>query len=155
MVRSFANITKWDNRPGLVGAAMEATLRAAQFSRTAAQGPAYVNLDATLQEEALGAMPAMRARSVWWFAISPDYEAAFARVVEQERVEWLDLPSLFAAADPRFRGSALMHDWGHPNRAGNAVIARALADALRATGAGASGPTRAGSSLASAVATRR
>jgi thiamine pyrophosphate-dependent acetolactate synthase large subunit-like protein len=53
------DITKWDNQPGSVGAAMEATLRAAQIARTAPQGPVYVNLDVTLQEEKLGAMPAL------------------------------------------------------------------------------------------------
>ena len=36
-----------------------------------------------------------------------------------------------ARADPRFRGSALMHDWVHPNARGNDVIARAIARKLR------------------------
>ena len=78
------------------------------------------------------AFEALRAaRASWPFAIGADYEAAFRRVVEQERVEWVDLPALFAAADPQFQGSALMHDWVHPNREGNAVIARALAEKVR------------------------
>jgi len=78
------------------------------------------------------AFEALRAaRATWPFAIGADYEAGFRRVVEQERVEWVDLPALFAAADPQFHGSALMHDWVHPNREGNAVIARALAEKVR------------------------
>lgn len=70
------------------------------------------------------------ARKTWPFAISPDYEERFRRVVEEEQVDWIDLPTLFAAADPRFRGSALIHDWVHPNKLGNTVIARALAEKL-------------------------
>ncbi|MBW2272694.1 MAG: hypothetical protein JRG96_05455 [Deltaproteobacteria bacterium] len=72
-----------------------------------------------------------RARATWPFAISPDYTERFHRVVEELGVEWVDLPKLFAEADPRFRGSALIHDWVHPNPRGNAIIARALADKLR------------------------
>ena len=74
------------------------------------------------------------ARATWPFAISPDYQERFRRVVADERVDWIDLPTLFAAADPRFRGSALIHDWVHPNKRGNEVIARALAEKLRAPG---------------------
>jgi lysophospholipase L1-like esterase len=73
----------------------------------------------------------LEARVAWPFATSPDYLARFHRVVEELDVEWIDLPRLFAEADPRFRGSALIHDWVHPNRAGNAIIARALAARLR------------------------
>jgi len=72
----------------------------------------------------------LAARKIWPFAISPDYEERFRRVVEEEQVDWIDLPKLFAAADPRFRGSALLHDWVHPNKLGNAIIARALAEKL-------------------------
>jgi|GEM_PF-4594108 len=71
------------------------------------------------------------ARAAWPFASGPDYEARLRRVAEEERVERIDLPALFAAADPAFAGSALLHDWVHPNREGNAVIARALAARLR------------------------
>ena len=46
--------------------------------------------------------------------------------------EWIDLPSLFREADPRFRGSSLIHDWVHPNAEGNAIIARAIAARLDA-----------------------
>jgi thiamine pyrophosphate-dependent acetolactate synthase large subunit-like protein len=51
------NYTKWDNQPGSVAAAMEALLRAAQIAQTAPYGPVYVNLDVTLQESKIGAMP--------------------------------------------------------------------------------------------------
>ncbi|MCC7486136.1 MAG: thiamine pyrophosphate-binding protein [Burkholderiales bacterium] len=56
LVRDY---TKWDNQPGSVAAAMEAMLRGAQIARTAPRGPVYVNLDVTLQEEKIGALPAM------------------------------------------------------------------------------------------------
>jgi lysophospholipase L1-like esterase len=72
------------------------------------------------------------ARATWPFAMNPDYEERFHLVVDELEVDWIDLPALFAAADPRFRGSALLHDWVHPNERGNAVIARALAERLRA-----------------------
>jgi thiamine pyrophosphate-dependent acetolactate synthase large subunit-like protein len=51
------NITKWDDEPGSVAAALEAVTRAVQIARTAPQGPVYVNLDVTLQEERLAATP--------------------------------------------------------------------------------------------------
>jgi len=56
LVRDY---TKWDNQPGSVTAAIEALLRATQLADTAPRGPAYVNLDAALQEEKLDAMPAL------------------------------------------------------------------------------------------------
>ncbi len=52
------NYTKWDNQPGSVPAAMEALLRAAQIAQTAPRGPVYVNLDSTVQESRLAALPA-------------------------------------------------------------------------------------------------
>jgi lysophospholipase L1-like esterase len=70
------------------------------------------------------------ARSTWPFAISPDYAERFHRVVEELDVEWIDLPKRFAEADPRFRGSSLIHDWVHPDQRGSAIIARALAAKL-------------------------
>jgi len=54
LVRDF---TKWDNQPASVPAAYEALLRAAQIANTAPRGPTYVNLDAGLQEEKIGALP--------------------------------------------------------------------------------------------------
>ncbi len=51
------NITKWDNQPGSVGAAVEAIMRAAQIAQTAPQGPVYVNLEVAMQEEKIGALP--------------------------------------------------------------------------------------------------
>ncbi len=53
------NFTKWDNQPGSVPAATEALLRAAQIAQTAPRGPVYVNLDATIQEQEIGPMPAL------------------------------------------------------------------------------------------------
>jgi len=55
LVRDY---TKWDNQPGSVPAAVEALLRASQIAQTAPRGPVYVNLDAALQEEKIGASPA-------------------------------------------------------------------------------------------------
>lgn len=51
------NFTKWDNQPGSVAAATEAVLRAAQIALTAPRGPVYVNLEVTMQEGKLEAMP--------------------------------------------------------------------------------------------------
>jgi len=51
------NITKWDNQPGSPAAAMEALLRAVQIAQTAPQGPVYVNLEVSMQELKLDAMP--------------------------------------------------------------------------------------------------
>jgi len=51
--------TKWDNQPGSPAAAMEALLRASQIAQTAPRGPVYVNLDVTLQESKIGALPAL------------------------------------------------------------------------------------------------
>ena len=54
LVRDY---TKWDNQPASVPAAYEALLRAAQIASTAPRGPAYVNLDAALQETKIGPLP--------------------------------------------------------------------------------------------------
>ena len=56
LIRDF---TKWDNQPGSVTAAMEAVLRAAQIAQTAPRGPVYVNLEVAMQEQKIGAMPAL------------------------------------------------------------------------------------------------
>ena len=53
------NFTKWDNQPGSVTAAVEALLRGAQLATTAPRAPVYINLDVTIQEEKLDALPAM------------------------------------------------------------------------------------------------
>ena len=47
--------TKWDDLPGSVPAALEAILRAYRIAMALPQGPTYVALDVTLQEEALAA----------------------------------------------------------------------------------------------------
>jgi hypothetical protein len=70
------------------------------------------------------------ARKVWPFAMSPDYAGRLAAVVADLDVEWIDLPAAFAAEDPEFGGSRLISDWVHPNARGNALIARAIAEAL-------------------------
>jgi len=54
MVRGFV---KWDDQPASVLAAFESLLRARQIAETAPQGPAYVCLDVSTQEEKLAAMP--------------------------------------------------------------------------------------------------
>jgi thiamine pyrophosphate-dependent acetolactate synthase large subunit-like protein len=51
------NYTKWDNQPGSVAATSEALLRAAQIAQTAPRGPVYVNLDVSIQEQKLEALP--------------------------------------------------------------------------------------------------
>jgi thiamine pyrophosphate-dependent acetolactate synthase large subunit-like protein len=52
LVRGY---TKWDDQPGSVSAALEATLRAYRIAMTPPQGPVYVSFDAALQEEGLPA----------------------------------------------------------------------------------------------------
>lgn len=54
LIRDF---TKWDNQPGSPAAAMEALLRASQIAQTAPRGPVYVNLEVTMQEEKIDALP--------------------------------------------------------------------------------------------------
>src|SRR6188474_1468561 len=46
--------TKWDDQPASPQAAREALLRAKWIAETAPMGPVYVNLDAGMQEAALG-----------------------------------------------------------------------------------------------------
>jgi thiamine pyrophosphate-dependent acetolactate synthase large subunit-like protein len=74
LVRDF---TKWDNTPGSVPATYEALLRAAQIARTAPCGPTYVNLDATIQEAQLDALPPLPdpARYAPGAAPQPDPQA--------------------------------------------------------------------------------
>jgi lysophospholipase L1-like esterase len=81
------------------------------------------------RDEAFASFAAGRA--AWPFALGADYAERFARVAAQPGVEWIDLPARFAEADPVFRGSALIHDWVHPNARGNRVIAEALAERLQ------------------------
>lgn len=50
MIRNFI---KWDDQPGSVEAAVESVLRANQITRTEPNGPVYVCLDASIQEEKL------------------------------------------------------------------------------------------------------
>ena len=83
------NFTKWDNQPGSVAAAMEAIVRAAQIAQTAPRGPVYVNLDSTLQEEKIGALPVVPdvARHAAPQAVRPAPEliAAAARLLSEAK----------------------------------------------------------------------
>lgn len=54
LIRDF---TKWDDQPASAGAAVEAMLRAWQIINTAPMGPAYICLDAALQEARLDSAP--------------------------------------------------------------------------------------------------
>jgi thiamine pyrophosphate-dependent acetolactate synthase large subunit-like protein len=55
LVRSY---TKWDDQPASVAAALEALVRADALTRTYPPAPTYVCLDAALQEQPLGEVPA-------------------------------------------------------------------------------------------------
>jgi thiamine pyrophosphate-dependent acetolactate synthase large subunit-like protein len=83
------NYTKWDNQPGSVAAAMEALLRAAQIAQTAPYGPVYVNLDVTLQESKIGAMPELPDVSRYAAPApvqpSPETVAAAAKLLSEAR----------------------------------------------------------------------
>ena len=81
--------TKWDNQPGSVPAAYEALLRAVQLGDTAPRGPTYVNLDAALQEQKIGALPRLpdvkRFRAPDPVLPSNDSVAAAAKLLSQAR----------------------------------------------------------------------
>ena len=83
------NYIKWDNQPGSVGAAAEALLRATQIAQTAPRGPVYVNLDVTLQEEALESLPTLPDVSRFPVPQSPqppaDSIAAAARLLSNAK----------------------------------------------------------------------
>ncbi|MDX3896228.1 thiamine pyrophosphate-binding protein [Pusillimonas sp.] len=51
------NFIKWDDQPASIEAAVEAMLRANLTTRTAPHGPTYVNIDVSIQEKQLDAMP--------------------------------------------------------------------------------------------------
>jgi lysophospholipase L1-like esterase len=59
--------------------------------------------------------------------MSPDYDQVFDKVVDELDVDWIDIPKIFGQADQEYFGSVLIHDWVHPNRAGNRLIAEAIA----------------------------
>ena len=83
------NYIKWDNQPGSVGAAAEALLRATQIAQTAPRGPVYVNLDVTIQEEALESFPPLPDVSRFPVPQSPqpaaDEIAAAARLLSNAK----------------------------------------------------------------------
>lgn len=54
LVRDY---TKWDDQPASIPTALESLVYAARLTQTAPKAPVYVNLDATLQEAPLSAMP--------------------------------------------------------------------------------------------------
>ncbi len=62
------NFTKWDNQPGSPAAAMEAIMRASQIAQTAPRGPVYVNLEVSMQEDRIDAMPPHPGRRALPFA---------------------------------------------------------------------------------------
>ncbi|HXF65795.1 MAG TPA: thiamine pyrophosphate-binding protein, partial [Burkholderiales bacterium] len=78
------NYTKWDNQPGSVAAAVEALLRAASIAQTAPRGPVYVNLDVSLQEERIGALPPLP--DVARYAPPPPVAPASELVAEAARL---------------------------------------------------------------------
>ncbi|MGX1307175.1 thiamine pyrophosphate-dependent acetolactate synthase large subunit-like protein [Amorphus suaedae] len=77
LVRPFV---KWDDQPASVPATLEAVLRANLLSRTAPQGPTYVCMDASVQEEALTAPVA--APDVARFVPPPPARAARQAVAD-------------------------------------------------------------------------
>ena len=83
------NFTKWDNQPGSPAAAMEALLRAAQIAQTAPRGPVYINLEVTMQEEKIGALPPLPdvARYAAPAAVrpAPELVAAAARLLSEAK----------------------------------------------------------------------
>jgi len=78
--------TKWDDLPGSVPAALEAILRAYRIAMTLPQGPTYVALDVTLQEEALTSQVPLpdldRYRAAAPGAPSDDVVGAVARALD-------------------------------------------------------------------------
>jgi thiamine pyrophosphate-dependent acetolactate synthase large subunit-like protein len=86
LVRGF---TKWDNQPGSPAAAYEALLRATQLANTAPRGPTYINLDAALQEQKIGALPPMpdpsRFRAPDPVVPAPHLVEAAARLLSQAK----------------------------------------------------------------------
>ena len=71
-----------------------------------------------------------RTRAILPFAMSPAYDRVFDSVVQELDVDWIDIPQIFNQLDQDYYGSAFIHDWVHPNRAGNRLIADAIATRL-------------------------
>jgi thiamine pyrophosphate-dependent acetolactate synthase large subunit-like protein len=62
--------TKWDDQPASVAATLEAMVRAWQIAQTAPQGPVYVCLDASVQEQRLDAGEAPALPDIERFALA-------------------------------------------------------------------------------------
>jgi acetolactate synthase-1/2/3 large subunit len=69
MVRGF---TKWDDQPGSPAAAVEAIRRGVQLANTRPSGPVYINLDVSIQEQALDGRPPLE--DIGLFAAPADAE---------------------------------------------------------------------------------
>jgi thiamine pyrophosphate-dependent acetolactate synthase large subunit-like protein len=63
--------TKWDDHPGSVPAANESVLRAHQIAMTLPRGPAYVCLDASLQEQPIASEAVAEAAATLAAAKNP------------------------------------------------------------------------------------
>jgi thiamine pyrophosphate-dependent acetolactate synthase large subunit-like protein len=83
------NFTKWDDQPGSPIAAAEAVLRAVQIAETAPRGPVYVNLDVSVQEGKMAALPqlpsATRYAAPSPAAPHPDHIAEAARLLSEAK----------------------------------------------------------------------
>jgi len=80
MVRGY---TKWDDQPGSPAAAVESIRRGVQLANTRPGGPVYINLDVSVQEQALDARPMLE--DIGLFATPVDAEPpreALDRAVE-------------------------------------------------------------------------
>jgi thiamine pyrophosphate-dependent acetolactate synthase large subunit-like protein len=86
LVRGY---TKWDDQPASVAAALEAILRGWRIAQTEPQGPVYVNLDVSLQEEKLAAPVTLPALDRFPPAVpgspAPDTAREAARLLDAAR----------------------------------------------------------------------
>jgi thiamine pyrophosphate-dependent acetolactate synthase large subunit-like protein len=83
------NFTKWDDQPGSPVAAAEAVLRAVQIAETAPRGPVYVNLDVSVQEVKMAALPLLPATARYAApppaAPQPDLVARAAKLLSEAK----------------------------------------------------------------------
>jgi lysophospholipase L1-like esterase len=135
--RALNNLSVWET---INGRYREGESYARQIVDSADQGSdapddlvlrwAYYNLGIAefLQGKKDAALKSLeRQRAIFPFAMSPDYDQIFDLVVHELDVDWIDIPKIFGEADQEYFGSALIHDWVHPNRTGNRLIAEAIA----------------------------
>lgn len=119
LVRSY---TKWDDQPASVPAAVEAMMRAAQIARSSPQGPVYVNLDVSLQED--------RLASQW---VKPKIERFAVPPAPAPDPAALDqaLAALQSASNPLIlmgRVSKTDEDWARRIRLAEQLGARVITD---------------------------